>query len=97
MLHQVNIALQVLPASDDKHPHEIIHKAIQIIRSSGVKYKVCPFETVMEGDYDTLMNIIRTIQTECLNFGAKSMISYIKIQTDRDNDLYFEDKLRKYS
>jgi uncharacterized protein YqgV (UPF0045/DUF77 family) len=96
MLHTVNVALQVLPSSDEKHPYEIIDKAIEVIRTSGVRYKVCPFETVMEGDYDTLMSIVKTIQEECLEYGAKSMISNIKIQISRNEDLHFEDKIRKF-
>jgi uncharacterized protein YqgV (UPF0045/DUF77 family) len=96
MIHKVNIALQVLPASKELHPYAIVDKAIKIIEDSGIKYRVCPFETVMEGDYDRIMEIVKKIQIECLNSGADSMISNLKIQIDKYNDVSIEDKTAKY-
>ncbi|MBA7517655.1 hypothetical protein ES705_09709 [subsurface metagenome] len=96
MLHTVNVALQVLPSSETKHPYEIVDKAIEIIKSSGVKYRVCPFETVMEGDYDSIMEVVKKVQLECLNHGAETMISFLKIQVNKNQDLHFEDKTRKH-
>jgi uncharacterized protein YqgV (UPF0045/DUF77 family) len=95
-MKKVNIAIQVLPTSKEKHPYEIVDTAINIIEKSGIKYRVCPFETVMEGDYDVIMNIIKQIQVECLNNGAESMISNLKIQIDKVRDVSIEDKTGKY-
>lgn len=96
MFHQVNVALQVLPSSKEKHPYTIVDKAIEIIKDSGLKYKVCPFETVMEGNYDKIMEVVRKVQLTCLEEGAESMISYVKIQVDKDKDVTIEDKIGKY-
>jgi uncharacterized protein YqgV (UPF0045/DUF77 family) len=96
MFKQVNVALQVLPSSKSKHPYDIVDKAIEVIRLSGIKYRVCPFETVMEGDYDTIMEIIKKVQIICLEFGADSCLSNIKIQLDKYNDVTIEDKTAKY-
>ena len=75
MLHRVNIALQVLPSSTTKHPYTIIDKAIELIQKSGLKYRVCPFETVIEGEYDQIMELIKKIQLECLDFGAEKLLT----------------------
>lgn len=96
MKHKVNVALQVLPSSKEIHPYKIVDTAIDIIKASGLKYKVCPFETVMEGDFDTIMDVIKKIQDECLSFGAESMISFVKIQIDKNKDVTIEDKTAKY-
>lgn len=96
MLKQVNVALQVLPSSKDKHPYDIVDDAINIIQKSGLKHRVCPFETVIEGDYDRIMEVIKEIQISCLENGAESMISYIKIQTNKHHDVFIEDKTGKY-
>jgi uncharacterized protein YqgV (UPF0045/DUF77 family) len=96
MLNQVNVALQVLPSSKSKHPYDIVDKAIEIIKQSGIKYRVCPFETVMEGQYDEIMAVIKKIQIECLEYEADSMISFIKIQINKHQDVYIEDKTKKY-
>jgi uncharacterized protein YqgV (UPF0045/DUF77 family) len=96
MLNKVNVALQVLPSSKEIHPYKIVDAAIKIIEDSGIKYRVCPFETVMEGDYDVIMDIVKKIQIECINSGADSMISNLKIQVDKYKDVTIEDKTAKY-
>jgi uncharacterized protein (TIGR00106 family) len=96
MQFQVNVALQVVPASKETHPYAIVDRAIEIIEQSGIRFKVCPFETVMEGDYDTIMQLIKTIQEECLIAGADSMLTYIKVQVRKDQDVTLEEKIDKY-
>jgi uncharacterized protein (TIGR00106 family) len=96
MFKQVNVALQIIPFSTSKHPYDIVDKAIEVIKLSGIKYTVCPFETVMEGDYDTIMGIIKKVHIICLEFGAESCLSYVKIQIDKSKDVTIEDKTGKY-
>jgi len=96
MLKQVNVAFQVLPSSKLKHPYVIVDKAIEIIKESGLKYRVCPFETVIEGDYDEIMAVIKKVQLACIDFGADNMLSFIKIQIDNHKDVFIEDKTAKY-
>lgn len=55
----VNIALQVLPSSDTHHPYDLVDKAIEVIAASGLNYQVTPFETVIEGTYDEIMEVVK--------------------------------------
>ena len=96
MFHTVNVALQVLPSSESKHPYTIVDHAISIIANSGLKYKVCPFETVMEGDYDKIMEVVKKVQLACLEYGADSLISFVKIQVSKESHVHIEDKTGKY-
>ena len=96
MLHKVNVALQVLPSSSVKHPYDIVDHAISIIQKSGIKYVVTPFETVMEGDYDEIMQVVKQIQLSCLEYGAEGMLSNLKIQVARNKDVFIDDKTGKY-
>lgn len=91
----VNIALQVLPSSKSIHPYALVDKAIEVIAASGLRYKVTPFETVMEGSYDDIINVIKLAQEACYAAGAESMMTYIKIQSST-NDVSIEDKMEKY-
>ena len=91
----VNIALQVLPSSTIIHPYAIVDKAIEVIAASGLRYKVTPFETVIEGNYDEIMKIVKLAQEACYEAGADSMMTYIKIQTSR-GDVSIDDKMQKY-
>ena len=74
-----SVALQVLPKTADDKVFGIVDKVIEFIASTGVNYVVGPFETTMEGDFETLMEIIRRSQLICIENGAESVMSYVKI------------------
>lgn len=92
----INIAVQVLPTSTNNDTYQIVDKAIEVIQKSGVKYRVCPFETVMEGEYDELMQIVKQLQQTCFDAGAVEVITNIKIQNRKESDVTIEGKMYKY-
>ena len=96
MHNQINMALQVLPQAKDKDTYQLVDEAIAIIQKSGVKYRVCPFETVMEGDFDQLMDIVKQVHQACYRAGAEHMLAYIKIQTNANTPVTISDKMEKY-
>lgn len=91
----VNIALQILPTSKTLHPYDLVDKAIEVIAASGLSYQVTPFETVMEGTYEEIMDVIKQAQEACYAAGAESLMTYIKIQSSV-NDVTIDDKMHKY-
>jgi uncharacterized protein YqgV (UPF0045/DUF77 family) len=91
----VNIALQILPSSSTIHPYTLVDKAIEVIAASGLRYKVTPFETVMEGSYENIMEVVKQAQEACYEAGAESLMTYIKIQSSR-KDVSIDDKMGKY-
>ena len=93
---KVNIALQVLPVSETKHPYAIVDKAIEVIQNSGLKFQVCPFETVIEGTWNQVMQVVREVHETCYANETDKMMMYIKIQSDRKHDVTIEDKMEKY-
>ncbi len=96
MNNLVNVAIQVLPNSKSIHPYNIVDKAIELIQKSGLKYRVCPFETVVEGKLDVILRMVEEIHTVCYNSGAETMMTYIKIQSSANKDVTIEDKMEKY-
>lgn len=55
-----SIALQILPfGKGDEDKIKIIDNVIQYLKKTGLKMVVSPFETVLEGDYDTLMKVLK--------------------------------------
>jgi uncharacterized protein YqgV (UPF0045/DUF77 family) len=95
MKNTVNIALQILPTSKTVHPYALVDKAIEVIAASGLRYKVTPFETVMEGSYDEIMEVVKLAQEACYAAGAESLMTYVKIQSST-KDVSIEDKMEKY-
>ena len=96
MNNTVNIALQILPTSKTVHPYSIVDAAIAVIAASGLKYRVTPFETVMEGSYDRIMEVVKLAQQACYDAGAESLMTYLKIQSNGNGDVNIEDKMGKY-
>lgn len=92
----INASLQVLPSGGTLPVYEMVDRAIEVIAASGLKYRVTPFETVMEGEYDKIMEIVKQAQQACYDAGAESMMTYIKIQSSKDEDVRIEDKMEKY-
>lgn len=96
MSHTINLALQVIPKVKDGNIYAIVDKAIEVIQKSGVKYRVCPFETVLEGPYDKLMQIVDDAQKACFDAGAEEVLVNIKIQRRLHADVAIEEKTGKY-
>jgi uncharacterized protein (TIGR00106 family) len=96
MNNYVNVALQVLPQSKTKEAYDLVDDAIQVIHESGMKYQVCPFETVLEGPYDEIMSVVKKVQETCFNKGAEELMVYIKIQIRKDSKVTIDDKMKKY-
>ncbi len=91
MKHQVHIAIQVVPVSRE-HPYPIIDKAIEVIKNSGLEYRVGAMETVMQGDYDRIMNVVKEAQEVCLAGGADEVVVTLKVHARRNGDVSWEEK-----
>ncbi len=92
----INLALQVLPQADGKHSYDLVDDAIAVIEASGLPYKVCPFETVIEGKYDEVMALVKRVHEVLEKNGTKKLMTYIKIQTVFQEDVTISDKMAKY-
>jgi len=93
---KINVAIQVLPRSAKVGTYELVDKAIEVIQKSGMEYRVCPFETVVEGYYDEIMTLLKEVHEVVYDNGAEEMITYVKIQTRYNEDVLIEDKMNKY-
>ncbi len=93
-----SMAIQVLPKVEDKRKVvEIVDRVIEYIAGHGLNYFVGPFETVVEGDYEQLMEILKGCQRIAIEVGAPSVMSYIKVSYHpNDEGLSIEEKTAKY-
>lgn len=96
MKENVNIALQILPFTKEDNNYEIIDRAIQKIRDSGLRFHVCPFETVIEGPYDEIMGVVKDVYDICFNAGAIELIANLKVHLRRGEDITLDEKMAKY-
>ncbi len=93
-----SVAIQVLPAvTDEDEVIRIVDKVIDYISSTGLNYYVGPCETAIEGDYDTLMEIVKNCQLVAAEAGCRAMNTYVKITFKTEGDvLTIDKKVTKY-
>jgi len=76
---QASLAIQVLPkASSGDELLRIVDKVIEYIKSTGLVFFVGPFETTVEGGFDTLCSVAKQCMCICITEGAESVSAYTK-------------------
>jgi len=92
---QVNVSLQVLPCVPEEDIYRVVDKVIEYIDQSGVPYEVGPMETVMEGELDILLDIVKKAQEICVQEGAARVVSVVKIDY-KPGGVTMDEKIGKY-
>ena len=90
--HLITLGIQIVPKSASRDSYNLIDRAIDCIQQSGVKYKITPFETVMEGKYEDLMMISENAQKAVLEAGADECLVYYRIHYRKNQDVTFKEK-----
>jgi len=91
---KASIALQVLPLSQGIDRIAIIDQVIAYLQAQSVTMVVTPFETVLEGELDELMRILKEA-IEVAGQEADNVFANIKINIGEI--LSIDDKLEKYT
>ncbi len=91
------MAIQLLPSIvENDELIRVIDKVIENILSKGLKCEVSAFETTIDGDIDTLLEIIKESLDICIKEGAPSVMSYIKIHYSPQGVFTIDEKTQKY-
>lgn len=92
-----SVAIQVLPnVVDNDELIRIVDEAIAYIKSFGLHTVVGAFETTVEGDYDTLMEIVKGCSRICVEVGAPGVMTYVKINFNPEGVLTIDQKTAKH-
>lgn len=91
-----SVAIQVLPKVEGEETIRIVDEVIAYIKSTGLNMFVGPFETTIEGDYDELMEIVKRCQLICIEQGAPSVMSYVKISYSPQGVWTIDKKTKKH-
>lgn len=92
-----SVAIQVLPnVVDNDELIRIVDEAIAYIISFGLHTVVGAFETTVEGDYDTLMEIVKGCSRICVEAGAPGVMTYVKINFNPEGVLTIDQKTAKH-
>jgi uncharacterized protein YqgV (UPF0045/DUF77 family) len=94
--HTINLGIQIVPKSKELNTYDLVDKAIEVIKNSGVRYEVTPFETVMEGPQDLLMKIAKEAQEEVLKAGAEEVLVYYRLHLRKNAHVTILEKTEKH-
>ena len=90
-----NLSLQILPVVKEEKIYPLVEQVIQMIQTSGLKYIVGPMETTIEGELETLLDMVKRAQQVCVQGGASRVISVIKIDYKPDG-VTMDEKIHPY-
>jgi len=93
-LPNANLSLQILPMVPQDQVYSV-DKVITLIQASGLPYVVGPMETTIEGDLDSLLDLVKKAQQACVEAGANRIVSIIKIDYSPDG-VTINEKISKY-
>jgi uncharacterized protein YqgV (UPF0045/DUF77 family) len=92
-----SVAFQVMPrVSEGQDAILMIDKAIDVVKQSGVTYEVGPMETTMEGELDALIEIVHKSIDACMDAGAQSVFTNMKILYDPKGVMTIYEKVTKH-
>ena len=91
---KASIALQVLPLAQGIDRIAVIDQVIAYLQAQEVTMVVTPFETVLEGEFDELMRILKEA-LEVAGQEADNVLTNVKINVGEI--LSIEEKLEKYT
>lgn len=94
-MNHVNVSLQILPVVPEEEIYAVVDKVIELIDQRCDKYVVGPMETTMEGPLDELLDIVKDAQEVCVKYGAKRVVSMVKIDY-KPEGVTMDEKTYKY-
>lgn len=94
--HIINASIQILPIVQDKHPYEWVDEAIFIIQQSGIKYKIGPFATVVEGTYEQVLAVVNQVNEHLVNQHCNEWITSVQFNIRSSSDITANEKVSRF-
>lgn len=79
----VEIECLPTPPGTEASPYAHVEAAIGVIRASGLKYEVSALGSTFEGEPEAAWDVLRRAHEACLEAGARSVVSVIKVAQSR--------------
>lgn len=92
----INASLQIVPVVQDRHPYEWVDEAIAVIQATGIKYEVGPFGTILEGNYEAVLNVIQKVNEYLYEKGCAEWIAQVQLQVRSNGDITSDEKTAKF-
>lgn len=77
---EASLSIQILPNTDSEEELlRIVDVVIRYIESTGLKTFTAPFDTTIEGDFDTLCAVLKRCHEIAIEEGASGVSSNMKL------------------
>ena len=86
------VEFSVVPVGKGVSVSPQVARVLKIVAESGVNYKANPMGTVLEGDWDTVMDVVRKCH-EAVMKDAERALTSIKIDDRKGKEARIEKKL----
>jgi len=79
----VELECLATPPGTEANRYAHIEAAIAVIQESGLHYEVSPLGTTVEGEPDVIWPLMRRVHESCLEAGANSLVTVVKVYQAR--------------
>ncbi len=88
-----NLSIQVVPLNTTE-AYAQIDRAIAVIKNSGLNHTVTSFNTQVEGELKSLLELITEIQSALFNSGTDEVLLNFQIHAKSEMDVFLHEKLK---
>lgn len=96
MAHIINAGLQVVPLCEPRESFPIIDRCIERIRAAGLKYEVAAMETVVEGSFAEVQQLVEDIHDFLIREFRGACLLNVRFHIDTQADVYMKDKIAQF-
>jgi len=87
------VELSVVPVGKEIHMSKYVAEALKIVHASGLEYRLTPMGTVLIGEWEAVMNVVRACH-EAVRQHCDRVITKIKIDDLQGPERKPEDKIQ---
>jgi uncharacterized protein YqgV (UPF0045/DUF77 family) len=89
----MNAGIQVVPINTVDPDYAIINRAISKIQESGLEYLITPFETVVNGTMEQILELLIALKKVAETAGADELIINTRFHSKKTVDLFYNSKI----
>ncbi len=86
--------ITIIPVGVGTSVSKYVAKAVEIPKKRGLKFRVTPTSTVIEGDLDALFEVLKEMHEAPFREGVQRVVTVIKIDDRRDKKIDMDYKVQ---
>lgn len=88
------VELSIVPLGVGAGVSSFVAGAIRVLEKSALEYELTAMGTIISGDLDDILGVIRKMHESCFDAGAVRVLTQIRIDDRRDRQSSIEHKIR---